>query len=106
MQKAQKKIKAQADNLKMFNACKVNNDRKFYSKLWISVKDDVLPLVESEGGFIIGHYQKNDYSLEVIKKTITRFDVKSFKEKHPELYDSFLVQGASTELKTKYKNNK
>ena len=36
----------------------------------------------------------------------TRFDIKSFKEKHPEIYDQFLIGGESVELKTNYKKAK
>ena len=42
----------------------------------------------------------------LIKKATTRFDIKAFKDKHPELYESFLIGGESVELKTNYKRSK
>jgi len=88
----------------LFKACEVNDQRKSLNKLWVDIKEESLPIVEESGGFVIGTYKNKDYSIEIIKKNTTRFDVKSFKEKHPEIYDSFLIGGESTELKTKYKS--
>ena len=39
--------------------------------------------------------------MEIAKKNTKRFDVTSFKEKYPQLYESFLIDGESVELKTK-----
>ena len=91
---------------KFFTTCKLNDNRKSFNKLWSTVKDETLPLVEERGGFVIGHFNNFDYSLEIIKKATTRFDIKAFKDKHPELYESFLIGGESVELKTKYKRSK
>jgi len=99
------KLKA-ATSQKLFKACEINDLRKSYNKLWIDVKEETLPIVEAFGGFTVGKYKNNEYSLEIIKKNVTRFDVKSFKEKHPEIYNSFIVSGESVELKTKYKKVK
>jgi hypothetical protein len=104
MLKAKKSL-AQANNLKLFKACEVNDLRKTYAKLWTDVKEETLPIVEEQGGFVIGKYKNKSYSLEIIKKNVIRFDVKTFKEKHPEIYDSFKIQGESVELKTKYKKS-
>ena len=105
---AMKKHKQLERNIsqKFFNTCKLNDNRKSFVKLWTSVKDETLPLVEERGGFVIGHFNNFDYSLEIIKKATTRFDIKAFKDKHPELYESFLIGGESVELKTKYKRSK
>jgi len=93
-------------NKKLFLACKVNEKRKSSNKLWVDVKDEALPIVEDRGGFVIGQYEDYDYSLETIKKNTTRFDIKAFKDKHPEIYKSFLIDGQSIELKTNYKKIK
>ena len=98
--KKHKQLEA-AINKKLFLACKVNEKRKSSNKLWVDVKDEALPIVEDRGGFVIGQYENYDYSLETIKKNTTRFDIKAFKDKHPEIYKSFLIDGESTELKTK-----
>ena len=53
------------------------------------------------GGSVINKYKSKSYYIEIAKKPTTRFDVKSFKEKHPQIYNSFIVEGESVELKTK-----
>ena len=80
-QKKLPKLKG-ATSQKLLKACEVNDLRKNYNKLWVNVKED---------------------SLEIIKKNVTRFDVKSFKEKHQDIYNQFLISGESVELKTKFK---
>jgi len=105
MLKAKKNTLAQTNNLKLFKACEVNDLRKTYAKLWLDVKEEALPIVEEQGGFVIGKYKNKSYSLEIIKKNVVRFDVKTFKEKHEDLYNSFKVEGQSVELKTKYKKS-
>ena len=104
VQKKQKKQISLKQNKLLFKACEVNDQRKSLNKLWVDIKEESLPIVEESGGFVIGTYKNKDYSIEIIKKNTTRFDVKSFKEKHPEIYESFLIGGESTELKTKYKS--
>jgi hypothetical protein len=101
-QKKLPKLKA-ATSQKLLKACEVNELRKNYNKLWVSVKDETLPIVEAFGGFTVGKIKNKEYSLEIIKKNVTRFDVKSFKEKHQDIYNQFLISGESIELKTKYK---
>tara|TARA_R100001015_G_scaffold13949_1_gene6323 strand:+ start:1202 stop:1531 length:330 start_codon:yes stop_codon:yes gene_type:complete len=96
------KLKA-ATSEKLFKACQTNDLRKSYNKLWVDVKEDTLPIVEAFGGFTVGKHKGHEFSLEILKKNTTRFDIKSFKEKHPEIYDQFLIGGESVELKTKYK---
>ena len=90
VQKQKEKTLSPIENVKLFKACEVNHNRKTYNKLWIDVKEEALPIVESLGGSVINK-----------KKSTTRFDVKSFKEKHPEIYNSFIVEGEAIELKTK-----
>ena len=99
------KLKA-ATAEKLFNTCQVNQYRKTYNKLWIDVKEDTLPIVEAFGGFTVGKHKGHEFSLEILKKNTTRFDIKSFKEKYPEIYNQFLIGGESVELKTKYKRVK
>ena len=96
------KLKA-ATSQKLLNACEVNDLRKSYNKLWVDVKEETLPIVEAFGGFTVGKIKNKEYSLEIIKKNVTRFDVKKFKECHPLIYKDFLIDGESVELKTKYK---
>ena len=101
-QKKLPKLKA-ATSQKFLKACEINDLRKSYNKLWVSVKDETLPLVEAFGGFTVGKLKNKEYSLEIIKKNVTRFDIKGFKENYPELYKTYLIDGQSIELKTKYK---
>ena len=101
-QKKLPKLKA-ATSQKLLKACEVNDLRKNYNKLWVNVKEETLPIVEAFGGFTVGKIKNKEYSLEIIKKNVTRFDVKSFKEKHQDIYNQFLISGESVELKTKYK---
>ena len=89
------------ENVKLFKACELNDQRKSYNKLWINVKEEALDIVENLGGSIINKYKSKSYYIEVAKKNTTRFDLKSFKEKHPHLYDKYVVEGESVELKTK-----
>jgi hypothetical protein len=104
VQKKQKATKLNvAQSQKLFKACEVNFYRKSYNKLWVDIKEDTLPIVEDLGGFTVGKYKGCEFSLEIFKKPTSRFDVKAFKEKYPEIYDQFLVGGESIELKTKYK---
>ncbi len=88
------KLKATTSQ-KLFKACEINLYRKSYNKLWLEVKDETLPIVEAFGGFTVGKYKGAEFSLEILKKNTTRFDVKAFKEKHPEIYDQFLIDGES-----------
>ena len=101
-QKKLPKLKV-ATSQKLLKACEINDLRKSYNKLWVNVKEETLPIVEAFGGFTIGKIKNKEYSLEIIKKNVTRFDVKSFKEKHQDIYNQFLISGESVELKTKYK---
>jgi hypothetical protein len=104
VQKKQKATKLNvAQSQKLLKACEINSLRKSYNKLWLNVKDETIPIVEDLGGFTVGKYKGFEFSLEILKKNTTRFDVKAFKEKHPEIYDQFLVGGESVELKTNYK---
>jgi len=96
------KLKA-ATSSKLLKACEINDLRKNYAKLWINVKEETLPIVEAFGGFTVGKIKNKEYSLEIIKKNVTRFDVKKFKDCHPLIYKDFLISGESVELKTKYK---
>ena len=104
-QKRLPKLKA-ATATKLLKACEVNQYRKTYNKLWVDVKEEALPIVEAFGGFTVGKHKGFEYSLEIINKNVSRFDIKSFKEKHPEIYDQFLIGGQSVELKTNYKKAK
>ena len=101
-QKKLPKLKG-ATSQKLLKACEVNDLRKCYNKLWVNVKEETLPIVEAFGGFTVGKIKNKEYSLEIIKKNVTRFDVKSFKEKHQDIYNQFLISGESVELKTKFK---
>ena len=89
------------ENVKLFQACETNDLRKAYNKLWTPIKDEAIEIVERVGGSVISKYKSKAYYIEISKKNTTRFDVKSFKDKHPELYNDFLVDGESIELKTK-----
>jgi len=89
------------ENVKLFQACEVNDTRKNYNKLWSSVKDEAIEIVERCGGSIISKYKSKAFYMEIAKKNTKRFDVSSFKEKYPELYQTYLVDGESVELKTK-----
>ena len=101
--KTQKKQKTLSpiENLKLFKACEVNHNRKSYNKLWVDVKEEALPIVEEFGGSVISKYKTKSYYIEIAKKNTKRFDVKGFKENYPELYETYLIDGESTELKTK-----
>lgn len=101
--KTQKKQKtlSPVENVKLFKACEVNQNRKTYNKLWVDIKEESLPIVEDMGGSVISRYKNKSYYIEIAKKNTTRFDVKSFKENHLEIYKKYLVDGESVELKTK-----
>ncbi|QGZ17656.1 hypothetical protein HTVC023P_gp27 [Pelagibacter phage HTVC023P] len=89
------------ENVKLFQACEVNDTRKNYNKLWTSVKPEALEIVERVGGSVISKYKSKAYYMEIAKKATKRFDVTSFKEKHPHLYNKYLIDGEAVELKTK-----
>jgi hypothetical protein len=91
------------ENVKLFQACEINDNRKLYIKLWNTdgVKDEAVEIVDRVGGSVISKFRSKAYYMEVSRKKTSRFDVTSFKEKHPELYNAFLVEGESIELKTK-----
>lgn len=89
------------ENVKLFQACEVNDTRKNYNKLWTSVKPEAIEIVERVGGSVISKYKSKAYYMEIAKKATKRFDVTSFKEKHPHLYDKYLIDGEAVELKTK-----
>jgi hypothetical protein len=42
-------------------------------------------------------------SMELVIKNTSRFDVTQFKKDHPELYDKYVVDGQSFELRSNYK---
>lgn len=89
------------ENVKLFQACEVNDTRKNYNKLWTSVKPEAIEIVERVGGSVISKYKSKAYYMEIAKKATKRFDVTSFKEKHPHLYNKYLIDGEAVELKTK-----
>ena len=101
VQKKQKRTLSPIENVKLFQACEVNAQRKAYNKLWVDVKDEALPIVEVLGGSVISKYKSKSYYIEIAKKPTSRFDVKSFKENHPEIYNKYIVEGEAIELKTK-----
>tara|TARA_R100001460_G_scaffold73758_1_gene114647 strand:+ start:2206 stop:2580 length:375 start_codon:yes stop_codon:yes gene_type:complete len=89
------------ENVKLFKACELNDQRKLLNKTWVDVKEEALQIVDSFGGSMINKYKSKSYYIEIAKKGTTRFDVKSFKEQHPHLYKKYIVEGESIELKTK-----
>ena len=67
-------------------------------------------LVGTAPNIVFSSFMQEIYGLEIlcssiqtIKKNVTRFDVKKFKDCHPLIYKDFLISGESIELKTKYK---
>ena len=89
------------ENVKLFQACEINDTRKSYNKLWVNVKEEALEIVDRMGGSIINKYKKKSQYMEATRKNTKRFDVKAFQEKHPHLYNKFIVDGEAVELKTK-----
>ena len=89
------------ENSKLFQACEINDTRKSYNKLWVNVKEEALEIVDRMGGSIINKYKNKSYYIEASRKNTKRFDVKAFQEKHPHLYNKFIVDGEAVELKTK-----
>ena len=89
------------ENVKLFQACEINDTRKTYNKLWVDVKEEALEIIERVGGSLISKYKSKAFYMEIAKKNTTRFDVKKFKEDHPELYTKYIVDGEAVELKTK-----
>ena len=91
------------ENVKLFQACEINDNRKLYTKLWNSdgVKDEAVEIVDRVGGSVISKFRSKAYYMEVSRKKTSRFDVTKFKEDHPELYNNYIVEGEAVELKTK-----
>jgi len=89
------------ENVKLFQACEVNHNRKSYNKLWVDVKEEALEIIERVGGSLISKYKSKAFYMEVSRKKTSRFDVKKFQEDHPELYNNYMIDGEAVELKTK-----
>ena len=91
------------ENVKLFQACEINDNRKLYNKLWNSdgVKDEAVEIVDRVGGSVISKFKSKAYYMEVSRKKTSRFDVTKFKEDHPELYNKYIIDGEAVELKTK-----
>ena len=61
-----------------------------------------LQIVDSFGGSIINKYKSKSYYIESCQKRLLLGLMSNpFKEQHPHLYDKYIVEGESVELKTK-----
>ena len=57
------------ENVKLFQACEVNDTRKNYNKLWTSVKGEAIEIVERVGGSIISKYKSKAFTWRLQKRT-------------------------------------
>ena len=85
---------------------KFNQTIKEYSKVNKLIKPNLIEHCQNNDNYFqFRAKERFQYigSMELVIKNTSRFDVTSFKEKHPELYESFLVEGESFELRSNYK---
>jgi hypothetical protein len=100
--KEKRQIESYPIEKKAFNLIRLQNLIKEYNKIIKLIKPDMIDYLHDRGFFVFKVTEdKKTYegSIDLLTKKTTRFDVKSFKENNPEIYNKYLVNGESHEIR-------
>ena len=100
--KEKRQIESYPIEKKAFNLIRLQNLIKEYNKIIKLIKPDMIDHLQDRGFFVFKVTEgKKTYegSIDLLTKKTTRFDVKSFKEDNPEIYEKYLVNGESNEIR-------
>ena len=100
--KEKTKIESYSIERKAFNLIRLQNLIKEYNKIIKLIKPDMIDHLKEKGFFVFKVTEgKKTYegSIDLLSKRTSRFDVKKFKEENPKLYDKYIVDGESNEIR-------
>mgnify|MGYP003123359731 FL=1 len=103
--KEKKQIESRSIEKKAFSLIKLKNLVREYNKIIKLIQPEMIDHLKEKGFFVFkvtegtGHHKETyEGSIDLLTKKTSRFDVKSFKEKYPDLYETYLVNGESHEI--------
>ena len=100
--KEKKQIESKSIEKKAFSLIRLQNLIKEYNKIIKLIKPEMIDHLKEKGFFVFKVTEgKKTYegSIDLLTKKTSRFDVKAFKENYPDLYETYLVNGESHEIR-------
>ena len=100
--KEKKQIESKSIEKKAFSLIKLKNLVKEYNKIIKLIQPEMIDYLKEKGFFVFKVKEgKETYegSIDLLTKKTSRFDVKAFKENYPDLYETYLVNGESHEIR-------
>ena len=100
--KEKKQIESKSIEKKAFSLIKLKNLVKEYNKIIKLIQPEMIDHLKEKGFFVFKVKEgKETYegSIDLLTKKTSRFDVKAFKENYPDLYETYLVNGESHEIR-------
>ena len=100
--KEKKQVESYSIERKAFSLIRLQNLIKEYNKIIKLIKPEMIDHLKEKGFFVFKVTEgKKTYegSIDLLTKKTSRFDVKKFKEKNPKLYEQYLVNGESNEIR-------
>ena len=100
--KEKKQVESYSIEKKAFNLIRLQNLIKEYNKIIKLIKPEMIDHLKEKGFFVFKVTEgKKTYegSIDLLTKKTSRFDVKAFKENYPDLYETYLVNGESHEIR-------
>ena len=100
--KEKKQVESYSIERKAFNLIRLQNLIKEYNKIIKLIKPEMIDHLKEKGFFVFKVTEgKKTYegSIDLLTKKTSRFDVKKFKEKNPKIYEQYLVNGESNEIR-------
>lgn len=100
--KEKKQVESYSIEKKAFNLIRLQNLIKEYNKVIKLIKPEMIDHLKQKGFFVFNVTEgKKTYegSIDLLTKKTSRFDVKKFKEDNPKLYEQYIVNGESNEIR-------
>ena len=100
--KEKKEIQSRSIEKKAFSYIRLKNLVKEYNKIIKLLQPEMIDHLKETGFFVFKVKEGKETfegSIDLLTKKTSRFDVKAFKEKYPDLYETYLVSGESHEIR-------
>ena len=100
--KEKKQIESKSIEKKAFSLIKLKNLVKEYNKIIKLIQPEMIDYLKEKGFFVFKVKEGKETfegSIDLLTKKTSRFDVKAFKENYPDLYETYLVNGESHEIR-------
>ena len=100
--KEKKQIESRSIEKKAFSYIRLKNLVKEYNKIIKLLQPEMIDHLKETGFFVFKVKEGKETfegSIDLLTKKTSRFDVKAFKEKYPDLYETYLVSGESHEIR-------